>query len=113
MTADLKSDFLKILTERGYLHQATTEGLDDRAASSLVTGYIGFDCTANSLHVGSLVQIMMLRLMQRTGHKPIVLMGGGTTKWATLLARMRHAHFYLMLISQIIKRALRRFSKNI
>ena len=81
MTADLKSDFLQILTERGYLHQATNmEGLDERAASSLVTGYIGFDCTANSLHVGSLVQIMMLRLMQRTGHKPIVLMGGGTTK---------------------------------
>mgnify|MGYP000447353597 CR=1 FL=1 len=81
MTAELKSDFLKILTERGYMHQATNlEGLDERAASSPVTGYIGFDCTANSLHVGSLVQIMMLRLMQRTGHKPIVVMGGGTTK---------------------------------
>ena len=81
MHANLKSDFLKILTERGYMHQATNlEGLDERAASSFITGYIGFDCTANSLHVGSLVQIMMLRLMQRTGHKPIVLMGGGTTK---------------------------------
>lgn len=81
MTAELKSDFLKILTKRGYMHQATNlEGLDERASASLVTGYIGFDCTADSLHVGSLVQIMMLRLMQRTGHKPIVVMGGGTTK---------------------------------
>ena len=77
----MKSDLLHILTERGYMHQATNlDGLDERAADRLITGYIGFDCTANSLHVGSLVQIMMLRLMQRTGHKPIVLMGGGTTK---------------------------------
>ena len=77
----MKSDLLHILTERGYMHQATNlDGLDERAAEKLITGYIGFDCTANSLHVGSLVQIMMLRLMQRTGHKPIVLMGGGTTK---------------------------------
>ena len=81
MTANYQSDFLKTLIERGYLHQATNaEGLDERAASTPISGYIGFDCTANSLHVGSLVQIMMLRLMQRTGHKPIVLMGGGTTK---------------------------------
>ena len=77
----MKSDLLHILTERGYMHQATNlDGLDERAAEKLITGYIGFDCTANSLHVGSLVQIMMLRAMQRTGHKPIVLMGGGTTK---------------------------------
>ena len=77
----MKSDFLKILNDRGYVHQMTNaDGLDDRAASGMVTGYIGFDCTANSLHVGSLVQIMMLRLMQQTGHKPIVVMGGGTTK---------------------------------
>ena len=81
MTTDLKSDFLKILTARGYMHQATNlEGLDERAITSPITGYIGFDCTADSLHVGSLVQIMMLRLMQQTGHKPIVVMGGGTTK---------------------------------
>ena len=81
MTAHLKSDFLKILTERGYMHQATNlEGLDERANEQFISGYIGFDCTANSLHVGSLVQIMMLRLLQRTGHKPIVVMGGGTTK---------------------------------
>lgn len=77
----MKSDFLQILTDRGYMHQATNlDGLDDRAANQMISGYIGFDCTANSLHVGSLVQIMMLRLMQRTGHKPIVVMGGGTTK---------------------------------
>ena len=76
-----KSEFITRLVERGYLHQATNlEGLDERAMSAAITGYIGFDCTADSLHVGSLVQIMMLRLMQQTGHKPIVLMGGGTTK---------------------------------
>jgi tyrosyl-tRNA synthetase len=63
------------------MHQATNlEGLDERAALQPLSAYIGFDCTADSLHVGSLVQIMMLRLLQRTGHKPIVLMGGGTTK---------------------------------
>jgi len=63
------------------MHQATNlDGLDNRCNSRPITAYIGFDCTANSLHVGSLVQIMMLRQLQNTGHKPIVLMGGGTTK---------------------------------
>ena len=77
----MKSEFLSLLSERGYIHQATNlDGLDERAAEQLISGYIGFDCTANSLHVGSLVQIMMLRLLQKTGHKPIVVMGGGTTK---------------------------------
>ncbi len=76
-----KSDFLRRLTERGYLHQVTDlENLDLRLTDGCVPSYIGFDCTADSLHVGSLVQIMMLRLLQQTGHKPIVLMGGGTTK---------------------------------
>ena len=76
-----KSDFLKTLISRGYMHQATNlEGLDALAEQQPISAYIGFDCTANSLHVGSLIQIMMLRLLQRTGHKPIVLMGGGTTK---------------------------------
>ncbi|NJC06360.1 tyrosyl-tRNA synthetase [Sphingomonas kaistensis] len=75
------SDFLRLLSERGYIHQTTdAEGLDALAAKEIVTGYIGFDATAPSLHVGSLVQIMMLRRMQQAGHKPIVLMGGGTTK---------------------------------
>ena len=75
------SEFITEITNRGYMHQATNlEGLDERAAQQLISAYIGFDCTADSLHVGSLVQIMMLRLLQRTGHKPIVLMGGGTTK---------------------------------
>ena len=69
------------LLERGYIHQATNiEGLDERAAQQIIPAYIGFDCTADSLHVGSLVQIMMLRALQKAGHKPIVLMGGGTTK---------------------------------
>ena len=76
-----KSDFLKTLQARGYIHQVThpTE-LDEAAASGVVTAYIGFDATAPSLHVGSLIQIMMLRRLQQAGHKPIVLMGGGTTK---------------------------------
>jgi tyrosyl-tRNA synthetase len=78
---ELKSDFLRTLTERGYIHQQTdAAGLDRRALSSIVTAYIGFDATADSLHVGSLVQIMLLRRLQQTGHRPIVLMGGGTTK---------------------------------
>ena len=77
----LRSEFLRTLTERGYLHQCTDlGGLDAAAAAGRITGYIGFDATADSLHVGSLVQIMLLRHMQRTGHRPIVLMGGGTTK---------------------------------
>src|SRR3546814_5341991 len=76
-----KSDLLRLLDERGYIHQCTdASGLDALAANEIVPGYIGFDATAPSLHVGSLVQIMMLRRMQQAGHKPIVLMGGGTTK---------------------------------
>jgi tyrosyl-tRNA synthetase len=75
------SEFITEIVTRGYMHQATNlEGLDERAAQQPISAYIGFDCTADSLHVGSLVQIMMLRLLQRNGHKPIVLMGGGTTK---------------------------------
>src|SRR5271168_3899073 len=78
---ELKSEFLRILTERGYIHQQTDAAeLDRRANSGIVTAYIGFDATADSLHVGSLVQIMMLRRLQQAGHRPIVLMGGGTTK---------------------------------
>lgn len=76
-----KSEFLNTLASRGYLHQATdAEGLDKLAATQCLPAYIGFDCTADSLHVGSLIQIMMLRVLQQSGHKPIVLMGGGTTK---------------------------------
>ena len=75
------SPLLRLLDERGYIHQATdAAGLDALASKQVVPGYIGFDATAPSLHVGSLVQIMLLRRLQQTGHKPIVLMGGGTTK---------------------------------
>src|SRR6202008_428415 len=78
---EFKSDLLRLLDERGYIHQITDpEGLDALAAKQIVPGYIGFDATAPSLHVGSLVQIMLLRRMQQSGHKPIVLMGGGTSK---------------------------------
>ena len=76
-----KSDFLQTLQARGYIHQITHQAeLDEAAASGVITGYIGFDATAPSLHVGSLIQIMMLRRLQQAGHKPVVLMGGGTTK---------------------------------
>ena len=75
------SALLRLLDERGYIHQLTdAAGLDALAAKQIVPGYIGFDATAPSLHIGSLVQIMMLRRLQQTGHKPIVLMGGGTTR---------------------------------
>jgi tyrosyl-tRNA synthetase len=75
------SDLLRLLAARGYIHQLTdATGLDALAARGVVPGYIGFDPTAPSLHVGSLVQIMLLRRLQQTGHKPIVLMGGGTGK---------------------------------
>ncbi|MBC7160004.1 MAG: tyrosine--tRNA ligase [Porphyrobacter sp.] len=76
-----RSDLLRLLDERGYIHQLTDpEGLDALTASRIVPGYIGFDPTAPSLHVGSLVQIMLLRRLQQAGHRPIVLMGGGTGK---------------------------------
>src|SRR5512139_144877 len=78
---EYQSSLLRLLDERGYIHQATdAAGLDALAAKQVVPGYIGFDATAPSLHVGSLVQIMMLRRLQQAGHKTIVLMGGGTTK---------------------------------
>jgi len=76
-----KSDFLNVLQSRGFIHQVSEpEALDALAAKGPITGYIGFDCTAKSLHIGSLVQIMMLHWMQKTGHRPIALMGGGTTR---------------------------------
>ncbi|MEI9916329.1 MAG: tyrosine--tRNA ligase [Methylovirgula sp.] len=75
------SDFLAVLSERGFLHQCSDlTGLDEKAKSGDLVAYIGFDCTAASLHVGSLVQIMMLRWLQKTGGKPVALMGGGTTR---------------------------------
>ncbi|WP_193368335.1 tyrosine--tRNA ligase [Pelagibius marinus] len=80
MTAP-RSDFLRTLQDRGFIHQCTDiDALDARALEGPLTAYIGFDATADSLHVGSLVQIMMLRWAQKTGHRPIALMGGGTTK---------------------------------
>jgi len=76
-----KSDFLNVLASRGFIHQVSEpEALDALARSSTITAYIGFDCTAPSLHVGSLLPIMMLYWLQQTGHCPIALMGGGTTR---------------------------------
>jgi tyrosyl-tRNA synthetase len=78
---EFRSEFLNLMAARGQLHQVTDEaGLDALMQTERVTAYIGFDCTAPSLHVGSLVQIMTLRRLQQTGHRPIVVMGGGTTK---------------------------------
>jgi tyrosyl-tRNA synthetase len=76
-----RSDLLNVLSERGFIHQCTDlTGLDQLAGREIVTGYIGFDATARSLHIGSLIQIIMLYWLQTTGHRPIVVMGGGTTK---------------------------------
>src|ERR1700757_3545723 len=76
-----KSDFLNVLATRGFIQQVSEpEALDALAHTSTITAYIGFDCTAPSLHVGSLLPIMMLYWMQQTGHRPIALMGGGTTR---------------------------------
>jgi tyrosyl-tRNA synthetase len=76
-----RSDFLSVLLERGFVHQCSDlEGLDRKAQAGEHIAYIGFDCTAASLHVGSLVQIMLLRWLQKTGGKPVALMGGGTTR---------------------------------
>jgi tyrosyl-tRNA synthetase len=78
---NVRSSFLAAAEERGFIHQCTDrDALEKRLGAGPVTAYIGFDCTADSLHVGSLLQIMLLRLWQKTGNKPIVLMGGGTTK---------------------------------
>ncbi|TNF11311.1 MAG: tyrosine--tRNA ligase [Rhodobacteraceae bacterium] len=81
MTYHPKSDFMRVMIERGFLADCTDyQGLDEALVKGIVPGYIGFDATAKSLHVGSLIQIMMLRWLQKTGHQPITLMGGGTTK---------------------------------
>ena len=81
MTYHPKSEFMSVMIERGFLADCTDyQGLDEAFAKGVVPAYIGFDATATSLHVGSLIQIMMLRWLQKTGHKPITLMGGGTTK---------------------------------
>lgn len=78
---NFKSDFLREFSERGFFAQAThSQELDDSLSSERITAYIGFDCTAKSLHAGNLIQIMILRLLQKHGHKPILLLGGGTTK---------------------------------
>ena len=80
MTA-FKSDFLNVLQERGFIHQISDpESLDALAAQGEVVAYVGYDCTAASLHVGHLLSIMMLHWLQQTGNKPIALMGGGTTR---------------------------------
>src|SRR5947208_12973371 len=76
-----KSEFLQVLAARGFMHQVSdAEGLDAKAAAGPITAYVGYDATAPSLHIGNLLTIMMLRWLQKTGHRPIALMGGGTSK---------------------------------
>jgi tyrosyl-tRNA synthetase len=76
-----KSEFLQVLADRGFIHQVSdASGLDAKAAAGAITAYVGFDATAPSLHIGNLLTIMMLRWLQKTGHRPIALMGGGTSK---------------------------------
>ena len=76
----MKNKFLQEMQSRGYLNQCTDiDKLDQICQKKSISGYIGFDCTASSLHVGSLLQIMILKLMQKHGHRPIILLGGGTT----------------------------------
>ena len=84
MTYHPKSDFLRVMMERGFLADCTDyQGFDEALNKGVVPGYIGFDATAASLHVGSLIQIMTLRWLQKTGHKPITLMGAAPPRWAT------------------------------
>ena len=79
--SDFKSDFLRVLSERGYIHQISdVAGLDQAATDKRIVSYVGYDCTAPSLHIGHLLSIMMLHWLQQTGHRPIALMGGGTTR---------------------------------
>src|SRR5438270_9948421 len=76
-----KSEFMQVLADRGFIHQVSdASGLDAKAAAGAITAYVGFDATAPSLHIGNLLTIMMLRWLQKTGHRPIALMGGGTSK---------------------------------
>lgn len=81
MVTAVRSEFLKIMQERGFLHQCTDlEGLDKQLTAGIITAYNGYDATAKSLHIGNLVSVMMMRWLQKTGHRPIILVGGGTTK---------------------------------
>src|SRR5216110_887068 len=80
-TPAARSAFLTVAAERGFIHQCTDfEALDARLRAGPLTAYVGYDCTADSLHIGNLMSIMLLRIFQQTGNKPIVLMGGGTTR---------------------------------
>jgi tyrosyl-tRNA synthetase len=114
MTYQPKSDFLRVMIERGFLADCTDmQGFDDALMSGVVPGYIGFDATARSLHVGSLIQIMTLRWLQKTGHKPITLMGGGTTKVGDPSFRADERPLLTAATSTRTSRASRRSSRSI
>jgi tyrosyl-tRNA synthetase len=92
MTYHPKSEFLDVMIRRGFMADCTDlQGLDEALIAGVVPAYIGYDATAKSLHVGHLLNIMMLRWLQKTGHKPITLMGGGTTKVGDPSGRDRNA----------------------
>ncbi len=103
------SDFLHAAQERGYIHQVTDEAaLDARLREGQVTAYVGFDCTADSLHVGHLLPIMLLRLLQRTGHRPVALIGGGTTKIGDPSGRDESRQLLTEAVIEENKRGIRR-----
>ena len=105
-----RSDLLRVYQERGFIHQVTDpEGLDALAASGRIVCYVGYDCTADSLHIGHLVSIMMLRWLQKTGHRPVALMGGGTTKVGDPSGRDEQRK---LLTDAIIAENLRSIRKN-
>ena len=109
-----KSKFILEMTERDYFHQCTNlDGLDNLLTQQPISGYIGFDCTADSLHVGSLVQIMMLRHLQKSGNKPLVLMGEEQQKLVTHLAKMKLDHYYLIKKLKKIKNLYKKYLKSI
>ena len=93
-TTPPKSDFIRVLQERGFIHQCSDlAALDEKAAQGMITAYVGYDCTAASLHIGNLISAMMLRWLQKTGHRPITLMGGGTTRVGSHCPAPRSAFF--------------------
>ena len=108
-----KSDFLRTLTERGFIHQCSDlAGLDEKALAGGLIAYIGFDCTAASLHVGSLLPIMMLHWLQQTGDKPIALMGGGTTRVGDPSGKDESRKMLTVEQIEANKQSIRRCSRN-
>ena len=101
----MNNEFLKYIKSRGYLHQCTNEIGVNKTLKNPTFGYIGFDCTSDSLHAGSLLPLMLLRIYQKHGHKPILLLGGGTTWLAIPLERTKLGKILMKMILKIIKKS--------